>query len=55
MLEPSHFLALSEMSVASDDVGTTVREIEQHMEKVQALTVPLQVDMGVGMNWRDLE
>jgi len=25
------------------------------MEKVHALAVPLQVDMGVGRNWRDLE
>jgi DNA polymerase I-like protein with 3'-5' exonuclease and polymerase domains len=25
------------------------------MEKVHALSVPLQVDMGVGPNWRDLD
>jgi len=29
--------------------------VREHMEKVHALAVPLQVDMGVGMNWRDLE
>jgi DNA polymerase-1 len=30
--------------------------VREHMEKVHpALAVPLQVDMGVGKNWRDLE
>jgi DNA polymerase-1 len=29
--------------------------VREHMEKAHALAVPLQVDMGVGMNWRDLE
>jgi DNA polymerase-1 len=29
--------------------------VREHMEKVHALAVPLQVDMGVGRNWRDLE
>ena len=29
--------------------------VREHMEKVHALAVPLQVDMGVGANWRDLE
>jgi len=29
--------------------------VREHMEKAHALIVPLQVDMGVGMNWRDLE
>jgi DNA polymerase I len=29
--------------------------VREHMEKVHALTVPLQVDMGVGPNWRDLD
>jgi DNA polymerase-1 len=28
--------------------------VREHMEKVHALAVPLQVDMGVGPNWRDL-
>jgi DNA polymerase-1 len=35
-----------------DTMRTLVRE---HMEKVHPLTVPLQVDIGVGTNWRDLE
>jgi DNA polymerase I len=35
-----------------DTMRTLVRE---HMEKVQPLSVPLQVDIGVGKNWRDLE
>ena len=29
--------------------------VREHMEKVHELTVPLQVEMGVGPNWRDLE
>jgi DNA polymerase-1 len=29
--------------------------VREHMEKVHALAVPLQVDMGAGMNWRDLD
>ena len=29
--------------------------VREHMEKVHALAVPLQVDMGIGPNWRDLE
>ncbi len=29
--------------------------VREHMEKVHALAVPLQVEMGVGPNWRDLE
>jgi DNA polymerase I len=29
--------------------------VREHMEKVHELAVPLQVDMGVGTNWRDLE
>ncbi len=34
-----------------DEMKMLVRE---HMEKAHALSVPLQVDMGVGNNWRDL-
>ncbi len=34
-----------------DSMRTLVRE---HMEKVHPLSVPLQVDIGVGKNWRDL-
>jgi DNA polymerase-1 len=29
--------------------------VREHMEKAHTLIVPLQVDMGVGPNWRDLE
>ncbi len=35
-----------------DGMQSLVRE---QMEKAHALTVPLQVEMGVGPNWRDLE
>ncbi len=35
-----------------DEMKTLVRE---QMERVHPLSVPLQVDMGVGANWRDLE
>lgn len=35
-----------------DTLRTLVRE---HMEKVHPLLVPLQVDIGIGKNWRDLE
>jgi DNA polymerase I len=35
-----------------DEMKLLVRE---HMEKAHALSVPLQVDMGVGQNWRDLD
>ena len=29
--------------------------VREHMERVHVLAVPLQVDMGVGPNWRDLD
>jgi len=29
--------------------------VREHMEKVHPLSVPLQVEIGVGKNWRDLE
>jgi DNA polymerase-1 len=35
-----------------DEMKSLVRE---QMEKAHALSVPLQVEMGVGQNWRDLE
>ncbi len=35
-----------------DTIRTLVRD---HMEKVHPLSVPLQVEIGVGKNWRDLE
>ena len=41
--------------VPEDEVETMQPLVREHMEKVHALAVPLQVDMGVGMNWRDLE
>jgi DNA polymerase-1 len=41
--------------VPENEVGTMQPLVREHMEKVHALAVPLQVDMGVGPNWRDLE
>jgi DNA polymerase I len=41
--------------VPENEVETMQPLVREHMEKVHALAVPLQVDMGVGMNWRDLE
>lgn len=35
-----------------DEMKATVR---QHMEAAHELAVPLRVEMGVGLNWRDLE
>ncbi len=35
-----------------DEMKSLVRE---HMEKAHTLTVPLQVEIGVGQNWRDLD
>ncbi|MGA9389223.1 MAG: DNA polymerase I [Candidatus Sulfotelmatobacter sp.] len=35
-----------------DEMKSLVRE---HMEKVHDLAVPLQIEMGVGPNWRDLD
>ena len=29
--------------------------VREHMEKAHDLEVPLQVEMGVGPNWRDLD
>ena len=29
--------------------------VREYMEKVHELAVPLQVDLGVGPNWRDLD
>jgi DNA polymerase I len=29
--------------------------VREHMEHVHELAVPLQVEMGIGLNWRDLE
>ena len=41
--------------VPEGEVGVMQPLVREHMEKVHALAVPLQVDMGVGPNWRDLE
>ena len=41
--------------VPENEVEVMQPIVREHMEKVHALAVPLQVDMGVGMNWRDLD
>jgi DNA polymerase I len=41
--------------VPENEVESLHPLVREHMEKVHALAVPLQVDMGVGPNWRDLE
>ena len=41
--------------VPENEVETMKLLVREHMEKVHALAVPLQVEMGVGANWRDLE
>ena len=41
--------------VPTDEVETMKTLVREQMEKVHTLVVPLQVEMGVGMNWRDLE
>jgi DNA polymerase-1 len=41
--------------VPENEVEAMQPLVREHMEKVHALAVPLQVDMGVGSNWRDLE
>ncbi len=41
--------------VPENEVETMQPLVRDQMEKVHALAVPLQVDMGVGPNWRDLE
>ena len=41
--------------VPENEVGIMQPLVREHMEKVHALAVPLQVEMGVGPNWRDLE
>jgi DNA polymerase I len=39
--------------VPENEVDSMRSLVREHMEKVHALAVPLQVDMGVGPNWRD--
>jgi DNA polymerase I len=41
--------------VPENEVDIMQSLVREHMEKAHALTVPLQVEMGVGANWRDLE
>ena len=40
--------------VPEKEVQTMQSLVREQMEKVHALAVPLQVEMGVGLNWRDL-
>jgi DNA polymerase-1 len=41
--------------VPENEVDVMQPLVREHMEKVHALAVPLQVDIGVGSNWRDLD
>jgi len=41
--------------VPEAEIDTMKSLVREHMEKAHALAVPLLVEMGVGMNWRDLE
>jgi DNA polymerase I len=41
--------------VPETEVETMQSLVREHMEKVHLLAVPLQVELGVGPNWRDLE
>lgn len=41
--------------VPEKEVDTIQSLVREQMEKVHALAVPLQVDMGLGPNWRDLD
>jgi DNA polymerase I len=41
--------------VPENEIETMQPLVREHMEKAHALAVPLQIDMGVGMNWRDLD
>jgi DNA polymerase I len=41
--------------VPENEVDTMKSLVREHMEKAHALAVPLQVDMSVGPNWRDLD
>jgi DNA polymerase I len=41
--------------VPENEVESMQPLVREHMEKVRELAVPLQVEMGVGPNWRDLE
>jgi DNA polymerase-1 len=41
--------------VPEDEIEIMKPLVREHMEKVHELAVPLQVDMGLGPNWRDLD
>ena len=41
--------------VLEDEIDTMKTLVRQHMEEVHDLVVPLLVELGVGLNWRDLE
>jgi DNA polymerase-1 len=41
--------------VPENEVETMQSLVREHMEGAHALAVPLRVDMGTGLNWRDLE
>jgi DNA polymerase-1 len=41
--------------VPNAELDTMKRLVQQQMENVHELNVPLKVDLGVGPNWRDLE
>ncbi len=41
--------------VPEEEVEIMQSLVREHMEKVHELEVPLQVDMGIGPNWRDLD
>ena len=41
--------------VPENEVEVMQPLVREHMEKVHKLAVPLQVDMEVGANWRDVE
>ena len=41
--------------VPENEIETMKPLVREYMEKVHELAVPLQVDMGIGPNWRDLD
>jgi DNA polymerase-1 len=41
--------------VPEEEIAEVKSLVREQMEKAHALAVPLLVDMGVGLNWRDLE
>ena len=38
-----------------DEIDTVRPMVNEHMENVHPLDVPLLVEIGIGPNWRDLE